>query len=221
MFCCLTLSPKTLTVVCQVAGLGSLEKEGSTETSSKTSRVRWNSKEPGKWSRARYSPWGEPWSLTSLVNAAVLVSNQIPSSPAAEGAQLSPSSLHCHRWAGARNEKADFCLELADTYHFASKWMKIWMLFPHAFWLAQLIFFLACNSASSWETTKTAPKPPKTNSTTAELCFCQGDSGSPPYEKQLLAPKVCPRNPSYILFLGFVTWPDASGVVVLTHFYIK
>lgn len=28
-----------------------------------------------------------------------------------------------------RNEKADFCLELADTYHFASKRMKFWMLF--------------------------------------------------------------------------------------------
>lgn len=140
MFCCLTLSSKTLTVACQVAGLGSLEREESTETSSKTSRVRWNSKEPEEWRKAGYSPWREPQSLTILVNAAVLVPEQIPSSSAAERAPLSPCSLHCHRWAGARNEKADFCLELADTYHFASKRMKSWMLFPHAFCLAQLIF---------------------------------------------------------------------------------
>lgn len=136
-------------------------------------------------------------------------------------APLSPCSLHCHKWAGARKKPPDFCLELADTYHFASKRIKFWMLFPHAFWLAQLIFFLACNSASSRETTKTTSKPPKTNSTTAELCFCQGDSGSPQYEKQLLAPKVCPRNPSYILFPDFVTWHDAPGAVFLAHFCIK
>lgn len=43
----------------------------------------------------------------------------------------------------------------------------------------------------------------------------------PGTKKQLLAPKVCPRNPSYVLFLGFVTWPDAPGAVFLAHFYIK
>jgi len=45
---------------------------------------------------------------------------------------------------------------------------------------------------------------PKTT-TTAELCFGQGDLGSPWYEKKLLAPKVCPRNPSYVPFPNFVT----------------
>lgn len=110
MFCCPNISPKTLTIVCQVAGLGSLEKEGSTETWSRTSRVRWNPKEPGEWRKAGWSPWREPRSLTTLVNAAVLVPKQILSLPVVERDPLSPCSLHGHRWARARNEKADFCL---------------------------------------------------------------------------------------------------------------
>lgn len=137
------------------------KKKGSTETSSRTTGVRWNSKEPEEWRKAGCSPWRESGSLTTLVNAAVLVPKQILSLPAAERTSLSPCSLHGHRWAGARNEKADFCLELADTYHFASKRMTFWMLFPHVFWLAQLIFFLACNFNLQLGNNKTNPKTTK------------------------------------------------------------
>lgn len=145
MFCCLTLSPKTLTVVCQAAGLGSLEKEGSTETSSRTSRVRWNSKEPGEKRKAGCSPWRETRSLTTLINAAVLVPKLIPSSPAAERAPLSPCSLHCHRWTGEMKKQISvwswqiLITLLLKGWNFECYSKEI--LNAISFWLAQLIFF--------------------------------------------------------------------------------